>query len=168
MEPLFLASMRRWHEDRSSKRLLGTINECEKCIRTFNLLCAFNCSVMSDSFATAWTAACQALLSMEFFRQEYWSGLPFPPSEDLLPARHRDWTQVSCIGRWVLYHWATWEALYDVNDITCTFTQCSSLKCKVVTERKLQFLPVLERCLSLHFFLLLLLLITDRRTMVND
>ena len=22
----------------------------------------------------------------------------------------RDQTQVSCIGRWVLYHWATWEA----------------------------------------------------------
>ena len=27
--------------------------------------------------------ACQAPLSMEFFRQEYWSGLPFPSSEDL-------------------------------------------------------------------------------------
>ena len=25
-----------------------------------------------------WTVACQAPLSMEFFRQEYWSGLPFP------------------------------------------------------------------------------------------
>ena len=24
-----------------------------------------------------WTAACQAPLSMEFSRQEYWSGLPF-------------------------------------------------------------------------------------------
>ena len=22
----------------------------------------------------------------------------------------RDWTCVSCIGRWILYHWATWEA----------------------------------------------------------
>ena len=30
-------------------------------------------------FATPWTVACQATLSMEFFRQEYWSGLPFPP-----------------------------------------------------------------------------------------
>ena len=29
-------------------------------------------------FATLWTAAHQALLSMEFFRQEYWSGFPFP------------------------------------------------------------------------------------------
>ena len=35
-------------------------------------------SVMSDSFATPWTAACQAPLSMEFSRQESWSGLPFP------------------------------------------------------------------------------------------
>ena len=25
-----------------------------------------------------WTRACQALLSMEFSRQEYWSGFPFP------------------------------------------------------------------------------------------
>ena len=30
-------------------------------------------------FATPWTVAQQAPLSMEFFRQEYWSGLPFPP-----------------------------------------------------------------------------------------
>ena len=27
---------------------------------------------------TPWTMACQVLLSMGFFRQEYWSGLPFP------------------------------------------------------------------------------------------
>ena len=29
-------------------------------------------------FATSWTAARQAPLSMGFSRQEYWSGLPFP------------------------------------------------------------------------------------------
>ena len=29
-------------------------------------------------FATPWTMACQAPLSMEFFRQKYCSGLPFP------------------------------------------------------------------------------------------
>ena len=29
-------------------------------------------------FAAQWTAACQALLSMRFLRQEYWNGLPFP------------------------------------------------------------------------------------------
>ena len=32
---------------------------------------------------TPWTVACQAPLSMEFFRQEYWSGLPFPSPGDL-------------------------------------------------------------------------------------
>ena len=29
-------------------------------------------------FATPWTIACQAPLSVGFFRQEYWSGLPSP------------------------------------------------------------------------------------------
>ena len=32
------------------------------------------------SFATPWTIAGQAPLSMEFSRQEYWNGLPFPSS----------------------------------------------------------------------------------------
>ena len=37
---------------------------------------------MLTDFATLWIIACQALLSMGFSRQEYWSGLPFSPSED--------------------------------------------------------------------------------------
>ena len=39
-------------------------------------------AVMSDS-ATPWTVVCQAPLFMEFSRQEYWSGLPFPSPGDL-------------------------------------------------------------------------------------
>ena len=39
-------------------------------------------SVVSDS-VTPWTVACQAPLSMEFSRQGYWSGLPYPPPGDL-------------------------------------------------------------------------------------
>ena len=39
-------------------------------------------SVVSDS-VTLWTVACQTLLSMEFSRQEYWSGWPFPSPGDL-------------------------------------------------------------------------------------
>ena len=34
-------------------------------------------------FATPWTVAHQAPPSMEFSRQEYWSGLPFPSPGDL-------------------------------------------------------------------------------------
>ena len=34
-------------------------------------------------FATPWTMAHQAPLSIGFSRQEYWNGLPFPSPEDL-------------------------------------------------------------------------------------
>ena len=42
-----------------------------------------NCSSHIQLFVTLWTVACQAPLSMGFSRQEYWSGLPYPPPEDL-------------------------------------------------------------------------------------
>ena len=45
------------------------------------LLCLVT-SVVSDS-VTLWTVACQAPLSVEFSRKEYWNGLPFPPPGDL-------------------------------------------------------------------------------------
>ena len=34
-------------------------------------------------FVTPWTVAYKVPLSMEFSRQEYWSGLPFPSRGDL-------------------------------------------------------------------------------------
>ena len=42
----------------------------------------FSCSVVSNS-VTPWTVAHQAPLPMEFSRQEYWSGLPFPSPGNL-------------------------------------------------------------------------------------
>ena len=39
-------------------------------------------SVMFDS-VTPWTVTCQALLSMGFSRQEYWSVLSCPPPGDI-------------------------------------------------------------------------------------
>ena len=45
------------------------------------LLCSHK--VMSDSFATLWTVALQAFLSIGFPGKEHWSGLPFPPPWDL-------------------------------------------------------------------------------------
>ena len=42
-------------------------------------------------FVTLWTVACQAPLSMEFSRQEYWSGLLFPSPGNPL--------QYSCLGQ---------------------------------------------------------------------
>ena len=47
------------------------------------------CAVLShfshvQLFVILWTVACQAPLSVEFSRQEYWSGFPCPPSGDHL------------------------------------------------------------------------------------
>ena len=41
------------------------------------------CSVESGSLQSPWTLAYQAPLSVEFSRQEHWSGLSFPPPRDL-------------------------------------------------------------------------------------
>ena len=46
---------------------------------TSRFCCYFSCSIISDSFETPWTIAHQIPLSIRFSRQEYWSGLPFPP-----------------------------------------------------------------------------------------
>ena len=47
-------------------------------------LCEVKCMLLScvRLFATPWTISHQALLSMEFSRQEYWSVLPFPSLGD--------------------------------------------------------------------------------------
>ena len=43
------------------------------------MLSCFSCIL----FATIWTVAYQAPLSMGFSKKEYWSGLPCPPTGDL-------------------------------------------------------------------------------------
>ena len=54
---------------------------------------------------------CQAPLSTGFSRQEYWSGVLFLTSEDLPDPGIELESLVSsfCIGRWILYYWATCE-----------------------------------------------------------
>ena len=67
------------------------------------------CSVMSD-FVTLWTVALQAALSMEFSRQEYWRGLPFPSPGDLPDPEIKPMSGVFSAGRLILYHCATWTS----------------------------------------------------------
>ena len=62
--------------------LLSAVQQSKPAINIRTLL-VFSRSIVSDFFATPWTAACQAPLSMGFPRQEYGSGLPFPPPGDL-------------------------------------------------------------------------------------
>ena len=62
-------------------------------------------------FVTPWTVARQAPLSMEFSRQEYWSGLPCPPLEDLPDPGMEPMSLVfpTLAGRFFTTS-ATWEA----------------------------------------------------------
>ena len=48
-------------------------------------MCVYVCMLSHvQLFVTPWTMAHLPPLSMEFSRQEYWSGLPFPAPGDLL------------------------------------------------------------------------------------
>ena len=52
----------------------------------YNLISSGSGGLVTKScptLATPWTVARQAPLSVGFPRQEYWSGLPFPPPGDL-------------------------------------------------------------------------------------
>ena len=63
------------------------IYKCAKQCHSSKCFCLEKCVCESLShvqlFATPWTVALQAPLSVEFFGQEDWSGLPFPPLGDL-------------------------------------------------------------------------------------
>ena len=62
-------------------------------------------------FVTPWTVAHQAPLSMGFSRQEYWSGLPCPPPDDLPDPGMEPKSLVSpVLVGWYFITSATWEA----------------------------------------------------------
>ena len=58
----------------------GSPNITGKRMRSLCMCCHFS---RVQLFATSWTVARQAPLSMGFSRHEYWSGLPFPSPGDL-------------------------------------------------------------------------------------
>ena len=63
-------------------------------------------------FVTPWTVACQAPLSVEFSRQEYWSGLQYPPPGDLPNPgiELMSLLSLALAGGFFFYHGATQEA----------------------------------------------------------
>ena len=74
------------------------------------VVCVLSCQVTSDS-VTPRTAIRQAPLSMEFSRQEHWSGLLFPPSGDLPESgiEPESLTSPALTGRFFTTS-ATWKA----------------------------------------------------------
>ena len=67
------------------------------CVHPHIQLCPTLCNPMNCS----WRGS-----SMEFSRQEHWSELPFLIPGDLPEPE----IELTSLGRWILHHWATWEA----------------------------------------------------------
>ena len=63
------------------------------CVHMHVCMCMLSCVLCS---AAPWTVAHQTPLCIEFPRQEYWTGLPFP-TPVWGSSQHRDWTCVPCI-----------------------------------------------------------------------
>ena len=84
--------------------LLKSSNYCENLWGIHGYM--LSCFSHFQFFATSWTIAHQAPLSMWFFRQEYWGAMS--------SSRESSWPRnqvcISNIGTWILYHWATGEA----------------------------------------------------------
>ena len=67
-------------------------------------------------FVTPWTVACQAPQSMEFSRQEYWSG-----NFSRVSSQPRNWTWVSCIAGGSFIFWATKESCAYIYIYMCEY-----------------------------------------------
>ena len=84
------------------ERLMGL---CSVFVELIFLLSCVSRSVMSDSFASSWTVANQAPLSLGFSRQECQSGLPFPSPVHACMLSHFSCVQF-CVTLWTAAHQA--------------------------------------------------------------
>ena len=75
-----------------------------------------------------WTVACQAPLSVEFFLQGFWSGLPFPTTGDLPDPGIEPTSPASpALGGGFFTTWATWEApVIKYTHKRCSLSVCHS------------------------------------------
>ena len=92
----------------------SSVAQLEKDLLPSLLLSHFSC-VHSDHRVTCG--------HMVFSRQEYWSGLPYPQWGDLPNPEIQPMYHVSCIDRWVLYHWGHLGS--PLTSLFCSVQLCS-------------------------------------------
>jgi len=83
---------------------------------------------------------------MGFPRQEYWSVLPSPSPGDLPDPG----TRVSCIGRRILYCWATREAPYSMNPCSKTLKYYLSIYLIILSINMNCFLRLSDWTISVY------------------
>ena len=68
-----------------------------------------------------------------------------------LSSLRRDWTHISCIGRWILNHWITREVLVSIFKPRNEFGKCQSFRESDTTEATLHAcMPALEKEMATH------------------
>ena len=84
------------------------VGATEPCVLSVYFGCVLSCIRI---FAAPWTVAHQVPLSMEFSKQESWSGLPFPTPRDLLNSGIKPATLTSpALAGGFFTTGTTWEA----------------------------------------------------------
>ena len=114
---------------------------------------------------TPWIAALQAPPSMEFSRQEYWSGVPLPsPISSITVLKHLTFCWTTCqppvtLAQVISEHWAELRVLYSafplaicfkVSVLLCPMTLLSP--CPHVHSQHLHCTPSLQRGSFVPFF----------------
>ena len=105
-----LPCLRKGHPDRKAREL-GVHPDAPflpSCIQSF--ICCCCCCLVTKScltLATPWTLLDRILWPWGFPGKNTGVGDAISSSRGF--SWPRDWTQVYCLGRWVLYHWATRE-----------------------------------------------------------
>ena len=90
-------------------------------------VCMLSCSVMYN-LCDPRDYSLPGSSVMASSRKEYWSALLFLFPGDLPHPGIKPISHVSCIGRWILHPWATWEALLKLKADTKKIFLCKLLK----------------------------------------
>ena len=75
--------MEQWTGSKLGKEYVKSVYCHHAYLSSMQSVCVPNCFSHVQFFASLWTVAHQAPLSMGFSREEYWSGLPCPLPGDL-------------------------------------------------------------------------------------
>ena len=107
---------------------------------------------MFDSFATSWTVAHQAPLSIRFPGQEYWSWFPFPSSLEACRPAPPGWHSISCFAEGRSLHLCCLPSiLLQVKDPGVAPTQFRNGACNIHFLENSVTAPHPEMCLYFVF-----------------
>ena len=87
----------------------GTLKGLLQCVPMYMLECSLSGVGL---FVTLWTVACQTSLFHGISQARTLERVAISSSRG--STWPRDWTHISCTDRWILYHWAIWEAHYFI------------------------------------------------------